>query len=146
MAQTIYDNMQMQIENLEKKIKDLKKIQELANVYPSLKEVHSSSLLKYYVASEINSEVDSVELRFGCSCCSDALLKAYFYKTINGVRIYADPHEIAIGRKNPSDESVSPYSNWRELLEEHKIPSKLHYDIVGFLNENRPEPEEKQAL
>lgn len=139
MTQTIYDKTQMQINNLEQKIKELKKIQELANKFPSLKEVHSSSLLKYYVASEINTEVDSVELRFGCSCCNDALLKAYFYKTINGVNIYADPHEIAIGRKNPSNESVTPFSNWRELLEEHRIPSKLHFDVIAFFNDNRPD-------
>ncbi|WP_088362910.1 hypothetical protein [Bacillus cereus] len=143
MTQTIFDKMQMQIENLEKKIKDLKKIQELANNFPSLKEVQSSSLLKYYVASEVNTQVDSVELRFGCSCCSDALLKAYFYKTINGVRIYADPHEIAIGRKNPSNESVTPFSNWTELLDEHKIPNKLHFDVIAFFNDNRPDPEGK---
>lgn len=129
------------IEKLQNEIHQLQNIKELTKTYPDLKEVGDSWNQKYYVSKHVNAIVDEVHITHACGCCSDSTLLAKFFTTVNGIKIYADPYSVAIGKGYSWGFGDVPNENWREDLQQHGIvvTKELEEKIETYFKENPPE-------
>ena len=133
------EKLDQQINELEKEIEYLKKVKQLLAKFPDLKERTDRWGNKYYSSSQINEQVDNVYFKHSCGCCPDAPLLAFFYKEIDGVKIYADPYSICVGEQNPNGFGDFPNKNWRETLAEYRIPKSMEEKVEAYFREHPPE-------
>ncbi|WCF11697.1 hypothetical protein NDS46_30585 (plasmid) [Paenibacillus thiaminolyticus] len=99
----------------------------------------------YYSTPEVNKQVNEVEFRHSCGCCSNASLLAYFYKIFHGVKIYSEPYSICIGEKYTLGWGDIANSQWKEELRKHGIPEILDEKIEEYFGSHAPRPYEKDG-
>lgn len=138
METTLYQQLFQEIQEHEKQIERLRKVQSLINTYPDLKEYKDRWGRKYYTSSMINEKVDQVEIRHACGCCADSPLLAYFYKEIDGIKIYADPYSICIGNQNEFGYGDVPNPNWKKILRRHRIPEEMDGKVQAYFDAHPP--------
>lgn len=136
---TLAENLNKQIQDLQKKIDSLTKVKDLINIYPDLTERRDRWRNVFYSSSMVNSKVEHVDFKYACGCCSDAPLLAYFYKIEEGIKVYADPYSICIGEQNAYGIGVFPSPSWEKLLKEHNIPQSMEALVGDYFSKNLPE-------
>lgn len=133
------EQLNQQMVALEKQMASLKKVEKLMEAYPDLVERKDRWRNEYYVSESMNPHVNKVEFKHSCGCCPDAPLLAFFYKVIDGIRIYANPFSIGIGENNPSGYGDYPDTNWKETLRKYNIPEHMDEKVQAYFDANPPQ-------
>lgn len=133
------EKVENQIADHKKQIESLESVKELIEKYPELRVGKDRWNNEYYTCSEINHLADCVFFKHSCGCCADAPVLAYFYKEINGIKVFAYPYSIGIGESNPRGIGDYPYQHWRESLAKHHIPLSMQEKVEAYFKDHLPE-------
>lgn len=139
MSNTLVEKLDKEIEKFQNEINKLNFVKELTETYPDLHEKTDRWNNRYYSAASINEQVDKVDFKHACGCCSDSPLLALFYKNVGGIKIYADPYSIQIGESYSSGYGDISYHNWRETLRKFNIPKSLDTKVEEYFKKNPAE-------
>lgn len=116
---------------IEQKTKELSELLDLQKKYPDIKKFTGRWNKVVYCSKEVNSLVNSYDIRHNCGCCDDSPLELWPYFIDDAdKKIYSDPPMIVIGEKDSwfktkgRHEDVL-YADWDARLRKHGISEKI---------------------
>ena len=126
------DRVNLQLEKLKKEYSN---IEALVSLYPDLTQTAYSRNSLVFCSKYANNKVTDFELKYSCSCCSDAYYEAWFYLPTAYGNVYSSPAYILVGRKSYLDDgSIDLYDNWEDKLIKNNIPQNIIDNLKHTLN------------
>lgn len=107
----------------------------LFKLYPDLSEFQGR-WESYFQSKIVNLALFDFKIAYrrSCGCCADAVIYAMPYIEVNGIRVYTNPAQIAIGEGLSWGSGISPYESWKYA----DICNEMKQEIQKYLDENPP--------
>jgi hypothetical protein len=147
---TLYPDLKKQVGRWEKVARKsameasdrAEKLERLATLYPDLKkQVGRWEKVAYNSSPSANEHVDKFDLRHNCGCCDDSPLELWPYLETEFGKVYSSPVPFVVGEKEYSH-GDRPYGNWKQLLNEAKIPDSIIEQIQSYFDKQEQERQE----
>lgn len=133
---TIVEEYTAKKKKLNGQIDYINKVLELAKIYPDLKTCTFNGV-EYLSSAQVNNEVEQFSIAPTPSCINEAPIRAYFYKVVEGIRIYSSPEYVTIGEESMDADYVNESYGWESVFEKMGLPPLMYEKARAYLDENK---------